>query len=79
MWPAVKLAASRKERVIGRTKILTVSTRTKKGFNHLGAPLGRREAATEEGEKTTPEIIILSHRGRPIEREKIKWAEVLKK
>lgn len=79
IWPAVRFAASRNERVIGRTRILTVSTTTRNGFSHAGAPLGSKEAATEEGEKTTPEIIILNHSGRPIEREKIKWAEVLKK
>lgn len=67
--PAVKLAASRKERVMGRTAILTVSTMTKKGFNQEGAPPGRREAAAEEGEKTAPDTTILSQRGRPIERE----------
>ena len=42
--PAVIFAASRKERVRGRTKVLNVSTITKKGFNHLGAPEGKREA-----------------------------------
>jgi hypothetical protein len=61
-------AASRNERVIGRTKILKVSTRTKKGFNHLGAPPGRSEAAAVEGEVATPEIIIPIHMGRPRER-----------
>lgn len=34
------LAARRKERVIGRTKVLTVSTITRKGFRAAGAPPG---------------------------------------
>lgn len=33
-WPAVMLAASRNERVMGRTIILVVSIRTRKGFSH---------------------------------------------
>lgn len=41
-WPAVMLAASRKARVIGRTENLMVSTKTRNGFSHAGAPLGRR-------------------------------------
>lgn len=44
IWPAVILAARRNLKVIGRTEILVVSIRTKNGFNHLGAPPGRREA-----------------------------------
>jgi len=40
-WPAVILAANRNDNVIGRTKVLKVSTKTKKGFNQLGAPPGR--------------------------------------
>ena len=49
MWPAVIFAASRNLRVIGRTEILVVSINTRKGFNHLGAPPGRREAVQWEG------------------------------
>ena len=45
MWPALILAAKRKERVKGRTKILTVSIITKNGFNQSGAPPGRSDAA----------------------------------
>ena len=40
--PADILAANRKERVSGRTRILTVSTRIKNGFNHHGPPSGRK-------------------------------------
>lgn len=35
-------AASRKDRVIGCTNTLIVSVRTKNGFNHVGAPSGRK-------------------------------------
>lgn len=44
MWPALMFAASRKDKVKGRTRILIVSTRTKKGFSQSGAPGGRRLA-----------------------------------
>jgi len=40
MCPAVIFAANRKDRVIGRTRFLTVSIKTKNGFNQSGAPLG---------------------------------------
>jgi hypothetical protein len=43
-WPAVIFAAKRKLKVRGRRLMLVASTRLRKGFNHLGAPLGRREA-----------------------------------
>ena len=45
MCPALMLAASRNDRVIGRTRILVVSIRTRNGFSHEGAPPGRSEAA----------------------------------
>lgn len=41
MWPALMFAASRKERVIGRTENLDVSTITRNGFSQGGAPPGR--------------------------------------
>lgn len=47
MWPAVILAASRNLKVRGRMHILTSSMILRRGFNHLGAPLGRREAMKE--------------------------------
>jgi hypothetical protein len=37
-------ATNRTEIVIGRTKILTLSTKTKKGFNQPGAPPGKNMA-----------------------------------
>lgn len=42
MCPAVMLAASRKDRVIGRTTVLIVSMRTRNGFSQIGAPSGRK-------------------------------------
>jgi len=63
------LAVSRTERVIGRTKILTVSIITKKGFNGAGAPIGSRPATTEVGLDRTPERIKQNQRGRPSDRE----------
>ena len=41
IWPALILAASRKERVNGRTVILMVSIITRNGFSQSGAPLGK--------------------------------------
>ena len=44
MWPALIFAAKRKDNVIGRTKILSVSIKIKAGDSQLGAPEGKREA-----------------------------------
>lgn len=44
MCPALIFAASRKDKVIGRTKILMVSIRMRAGESHLGAPDGSRLA-----------------------------------
>lgn len=41
-WPVLRLAASRKDNVKGRTKILTHSIIRSAGFNQPGAPLGSR-------------------------------------
>ena len=62
-------AISRTERVTGRAIILTVSIRTRKGFNAAGAPIGRSAATTELGADSTPEIIRESQRGNPKEKE----------
>ena len=42
--PAVIFAPKRKLNVKGRTIILIVSIKTRKGFNHAGPPEGRRLA-----------------------------------
>jgi hypothetical protein len=72
MCPAVIFAASRKDSVIGRTIILVVSIITKNGFNHSGAPSGKKCATDFLGECINDEIIIDSHIGRPIDRVIIK-------
>lgn len=73
MWPALILAANRKDRVIGRTVILIVSINTKKGFSQSGAPPGKRLAAQLEGLYTTAEMIKDIHKGNPNLNVKIKW------
>ena len=77
MCPALILAANRTERVIGRTRVLTVSIRIRKGFSQAGAPPGRRAARVERGLNITDEIISLNHKGRPKAKVKTKWDEVL--
>lgn len=65
--PAVIFAASRNDRVMGRTMILVVSIKTKNGFSHSGAPSGRKCATDFFGEWVNDEMIIDSHIGRPID------------
>lgn len=75
MCPAVMFAANRNDRVIGRTKILVVSIITKKGFNHSGAPSGRKWAVDFFGAKLKLDINILIHIGKPIHSVIIKCLE----
>ena len=75
MCPAVMLVASRKDNVIGRTRILVVSIITKNGFSHSGAPSGRKWATDFFGEYVKDEMIILSHIGRPIDSVRIRCLE----
>ena len=77
-WPAVILAASRKDKVKGRTRALTDSINTRKGFSQSGAPDGRREAVAVLVSYEKPETINAIHKGRPKDRVKIKWLEALK-
>ncbi len=44
------------------------STSTRNGFNHAGAPLGRRDAINFIGRDVNEDRIILSHRVSPNER-----------
>lgn len=78
IWPALIFAASRKDRVIGRTKILRVSTMTKKGFNQSGAPPGRIPAAKLEGELYKEDKIRLNQIGIAKDMVKNKCLVVLK-
>lgn len=73
MCPVLILAASRKERVIGRTRILIDSIRTSAGASHLGAPDGSRFAANSFGEFEREDIIKPSQRGNPNDRVSIRW------
>lgn len=73
--PAVMFAANRNDRVIGRTRILVVSIITKNGFNHSGAPSGKKWAIDFFVWSVKDEIIILNHIGRPIDSVRIKCLE----
>lgn len=77
MWPALMFAASRNARVKGRTSILIVSINTRKGFNHVGAPLGSSLAVNVEGEKATAEIMRVLHSGNASVRVNKRWLEIL--
>ena len=78
MCPALMFAASRTDKVTGRTAVLTVSIKMRNGFNHEGAPPGKRDAKVVIGLKNTLDKINLSHSGRPKENVKIKCEDVLK-
>lgn len=78
MCPAVIFAASRNDRVKGRTSTLVVSIRTKNGFNQSGAPSGRKWAVLDLGFFTNLEIIRLSHKGSPRDRVNRRWLDKLK-
>lgn len=58
-------AASRKDKVRGRTLILIVSMITRNGFNQWGAPPGNSPASHLVGLNTIADIIKASHSGRP--------------
>ena len=75
MCPALILAASRNDRVTGRTLILIVSIITRKGFSQSGAPPGKRLAIHFLVSNTIPEIIRDIHRGRPNLNVKIRCLE----
>jgi hypothetical protein len=77
MWPALIFAASRNDRVMGRTAILVDSISTRNGLSHSGAPSGSRWAAVAFTFHVVLDIINISHRGRPNDSVKIKWLEVL--
>ena len=64
--PALMFAASRNERVIGRTIIEDDSINTKNGFNHVGAPSGSKWATVILGDFVVLDEINISHIGNPI-------------
>lgn len=59
------LAASRKDKVAGRTTVLMVSARVRKGFSQAGAPSGRRAATNEEILCFADLKIRANHNGKP--------------
>jgi hypothetical protein len=75
MCPALMFAANRNDSVIGRTMILIVSIKIRNGFNHKGAPSGRKCAVNCFQLFIDLEIIIFSHIGSPIDSVKIRWLD----
>ena len=78
MWPALMLAARRKDKVIGRTVILEDSIKTRNGLSQEGAPPGSSMARNFMGAERREERIRLSHKVRPNENVKIRWLDELK-
>ena len=76
--PAPIFAVNRTDSVIGRTWILTVSIKTKKGFKNLGAPIGSNPATTDLKLKKMADIMREAHKGRPRESEMARCLVVLK-
>lgn len=72
MCPALMFAASRKDRVIGRTTIDEVSISTRNGFNQSGAPSGSKWAIVAFGDFVALDRISISHIGNPNLRVKIR-------
>lgn len=66
MWPALMFAASRNDRVTGRTIILDDSINTRNGFSQSGAPSGKRCAMVALIDFIVLDIIRSIHIGRPI-------------
>ena len=64
------LAANRTDKVIGRSRLLRVSTKTRNGLSHAGAPAGSKCAKKGRGLYTLAEQIIISQIGIPNENEK---------
>jgi hypothetical protein len=77
MWPALILAANRKDNVRGRTMILVVSIKIKNGFNHVGAPSGSKWAIVILNDLNVLDKIKDIHIGNPIDIVKIKCLDSL--
>jgi hypothetical protein len=65
MCPALIFAASRNDSVRGRTVTLIVSINTRNGFNHRGAPSGRKCAVNDFMLNVILDRIRLIHMGSP--------------
>jgi hypothetical protein len=72
------LAASRKDRVNGRTRTLDDSISTRNGFNQSGAPSGRKWAAASLGLYKNLELTRLNHNGKPRDNVMIRCLDNLK-
>jgi hypothetical protein len=70
MCPALILASNRKHKVIGRTTILTTSTRHKKGIKYQGELLGSSLAKDEPFTRVNRILVI--HKHKAIERLNLK-------
>lgn len=78
MWPALMFAASRNDRVAGRTVTLLDSISTRNGFSHRGAPLGSRAAKNFIGALQKEDRIRVNHMTKPKESVSSRWLEELK-
>lgn len=77
MCPALMLAASRNDKVSGRTVILVDSISTRNGFSQSGAPSGRKWAINIFGNLVRLDKIIDIHSGSPRDRVKIRCLDKL--
>jgi len=78
MWPALILAASRKDKVRGRTVTLVLSMMIRNGFSQSGAPSGRKWAVVFFGSLDRDEVMNLIHIGSPRVKVKIRCLDRLK-
>ena len=77
MWPALIFAASRNDKVMGRTAILVDSISTRKGLSQSGAPSGSKCAIVALVLYVVLDIIRDIHRGKPNDKVKIRCLDVL--
>ena len=78
MWPALILAANRKDKVKGRTRMLVDSIIIRNGFNQLGAPSGSKWAIVAFIFLADDDIINDIHIGKPIDNVMIRCLDNLK-
>ena len=75
IWPVLRLAASRKDKVSGRTRLLVISIISKNGFSQPGAPLGINLAKKERSLWDLEDKIVLAQMGRARVRVRSMWEE----
>jgi hypothetical protein len=71
-------AASRNDRVNGRTSTLDDSISTRNGLSQSGAPSGKKWAVAAFGLNMNLDIISLNHNGSPKDKVIIRWLDILK-